>query len=213
MIGIRHGEVLNPDGVIYAGLAGYGLSDFGRAQASSLAEAFSSLPVAAIYASPLDRAVQTATVIAAATGIDVVTDDRLHEWRFWSQWAGLTWDQLREQAADEWSAYQSDPGAVAHGESLAELADRMESWMVDIERAHPDGVVVGVSHLEPLRAILLRLTGRGAKELFDIRIGLGDAVRLQPEPTPVPRSPSDLVNEALLEGRRSGQRPRGSRPR
>lgn len=185
--------MLNPDGVIYAGLAGFGLSEFGRSQAGAVAKGFAHLPVVAIYASPLDRAVQTARVISEATGVEMTTDDRLHEWRFWSRWAGLTWDQLRDQAADQWEAYQSDPGGVTHGESLNELADRMESWLADVERDHPEGVVVGVSHLEPLRAILLRTTGRPAKDLFDIKIGLGEAVRLVPDPAAGPASPADLV--------------------
>src|SRR5437016_2187139 len=64
VIGIRHGEVHNPEGVIYAGLPGYVLSELGRAQAAATAEALRGLDVAAIYASPLDRAMETATTIA-----------------------------------------------------------------------------------------------------------------------------------------------------
>jgi hypothetical protein len=57
-----------------------------------------------------------------------------------------------------------------------------------VERDHADGVVVGVTHLEPLRAILLRKLGRPARDLFEVNISQCEVVRLAPEPAadPVP---------------------------
>jgi len=180
VIGIRHGEVHNPDGVIYAGLTGYGLSEFGRRQASEVAAALRGSDVVAVYASPLDRAIQTAGAVAEAVGAEVIPDERLHEWRY-------------EEGREAWDAYHDDPGAVTSGESLAELGDRMESWLTDVRARHERGIVVGVSHLEPLRAILLRLTERPAKDLFQITIDLAQAVRLHPDPDPAPRPADELV--------------------
>src|SRR5437879_4226282 len=116
VIGVRHGEVHNPERVIYAGLPGYGLSDLGRSQAGDIAQALNGLPVIAIYASPLERAIQTAGFIGDVAGIEVVPDIRLHEWRHWHQWAGMTWEDLRETAKDSWTAYLADPGSVTSGE-------------------------------------------------------------------------------------------------
>src|SRR4051794_9252638 len=124
VIGVRHGEVHNPEGVIYAGLAGYGLSETGRAQAASVADALKGLDVCAIYASPLDRAMETATFISELAGVEIVPDIRLHEWRHWQQWAGMTWEDLREKGRESWEAYLADPASVTAGESLAELGDR-----------------------------------------------------------------------------------------
>lgn len=192
IFGVRHGEVHNPDGVIYAGLPGFGLSELGRSQARMVGEALRGAPLVAIYASPLDRAVETAGIIGEITGIDVVPDGRLHEWRHWHQFAGLTWDELRTKARDAWDAYTSDPGGVTSGESLAELADRAESWLSDAESAHESGIVLGVTHLEPLRALLLRSLGRPPNDLFHLQIGLGEAVRLRPDP-----DETALAGEAL----------------
>lgn len=186
VIGVRHGEVHNPEGVIYAGLPGYGLSEEGRRQARAVGDVLKDLPVAALYASPLDRGIETATLISETIGVDIIPDIRLHEWRYWQQWAGMTWEDLRTKGRDAWDAYQSDPGAVTQGESLAELADRMESWLSDVRAGHEDGVVVGVTHLEPLRAVLLRMLERPARDLFDLAIGLGQSVRLLPDPDPTP---------------------------
>jgi probable phosphoglycerate mutase len=186
VIGIRHGEVDNPRGVIYAGLAGYGLSAGGRDQAATVADALRASECIALYSSPLDRAMETAAYLADALGLQIRPDERLHEWRYWQQWAGMTWDELRTRGRDAWQAYQADPGSVTSGESLSALADRMESWMRDVAAEFDTGLVVAVTHLEPLRAILLRLLGRPARDLFTMQIGLTGAVRLAPEPDATP---------------------------
>lgn len=198
VIGVRHGEVHNPRNVIYSGLPGYGLSDLGRSQAADVGAALAGTDVAAVYASPLDRAMETASAISSATRARVRPDDRLHEWRHWAQWAGMTWDELRTNGREAWERYLSDPGSVTSGESLAELADRMGSWLEDVRDEHASGIVVGVSHLEPLRAILLRLLGRPANDLFAIDIGLGHAVRLVPEADANPIAPADLGSTVTL---------------
>ena len=199
VLGIRHGSVENPDNVIYSGLPGYGLSETGRVQASAVGQALAGLRIEAIYASPLDRAIETAQLISEATKAAVVADERLHEWRHWQQWAGMTWEQLRTEARDSWEAYTTDPGSVRSGESLSQLADRMESWLAAVERRHRDGIVCGVTHLEPLRAILLRMLGRPDKDLFAIEIGPGDVVRLKPDPDAAP-VPLDALDRALARG-------------
>lgn len=197
VIGVRHGEVHNPGGVIYSGLAGFGLSDLGREQARAAGEALRGADVAALYASPLDRAIETASFIAERIGSEVVPDERLSEWRHWEQFAGLTWDELRTKAQPAWDAYTTDPGSVTTGESLDALADRVESFLDEVVARHGSGLVVAVSHLEPLRAVLLRRLGRPAGDLFSIDIGLGAAVRLVPAPDATALSGEDLRTAVL----------------
>lgn len=194
VIGIRHGEVHNPEGIIYSGLPGYGLSDLGRDQARQVADAVKDMNVVALYASPLDRAIETAQAIADITGAEVRPEIRLHEWRHWAQWAGMTWEELRTKGRDAWEMYRSDPGSVTSGESLEQLADRVESWLSDVVRDHEDGVVVGVAHLEPWRAILLRRLGLSGSELHNLTIGLGQAVRLLPTTHAEALSPQELAS-------------------
>jgi len=192
VIGIRHGEVHNPKEVIYSGLPGYGLSEKGRGQAAAVAEALRDAPIAALYASPLERAVETASFIAERTGAEIVEDVRLHEWLHWAQWAGMTWDELRTEGREAWDRYTTDPGSVTSGESLDELADRMDDWLGDVVRDHTDGVVVAVTHLEPLRAILLRKLGRPAGHLFQLQISQCEVVRLHPQADATPVGPDAL---------------------
>ena len=76
---LRHGEVYNPDGILYGRLSGYRLSELGVAQAKLAAEYLATKPIGYLVSSPLERAQQTAQPLAAATGLSVATDDRLIE--------------------------------------------------------------------------------------------------------------------------------------
>ncbi|GLZ44783.1 histidine phosphatase family protein [Actinomycetospora sp. NBRC 106375] len=76
---VRHGEVHNPEKVLYGRLPGYGLSETGRVQAKRVAEHLAGADATALLVSPMQRAQETAEPVAAALGLDPVTDDRLIE--------------------------------------------------------------------------------------------------------------------------------------
>jgi broad specificity phosphatase PhoE len=76
---LRHGEVQNPDHVLYGRLPGYHLSPNGRMMADAAADFFDGRQVAAVFASPLERAQETAQPVADRLGLTITTDDRLIE--------------------------------------------------------------------------------------------------------------------------------------
>ncbi|OPF83536.1 histidine phosphatase family protein [Streptomyces antioxidans] len=76
---MRHGEVHNPEGVLYGRLPGYHLSDLGRRMADRVAEHLADRDITHVVASPLERAQETAAPIAKAHGLDVASDERLIE--------------------------------------------------------------------------------------------------------------------------------------
>ncbi|MEO9140432.1 MAG: histidine phosphatase family protein [Jatrophihabitans sp.] len=81
---LRHGEVHNPDGILYGRLPGYRLSELGERQAKAAAgwlaaDLLAARDIGYLVASPLERAQQTAAPLAAATGLTIATDDRLIE--------------------------------------------------------------------------------------------------------------------------------------
>src|SRR5260221_7546755 len=76
---MRHGEVHNPDGILYGRLPDFHLSDLGRKMADRVADALAGHDIKAVVASPLDRAQETATPIAARHELTVGTDARLIE--------------------------------------------------------------------------------------------------------------------------------------
>jgi broad specificity phosphatase PhoE len=76
---MRHGEVHNPDGLLYGRLPGYHLSDLGRQMADRVAEHLAERDITHVVASPLERAQETAAPIAKTHGLDVAGDRRLIE--------------------------------------------------------------------------------------------------------------------------------------
>ncbi len=76
---MRHGEVYNPEGVLYGRLPGYQLSDLGRKMAERVAQHLSKADIGHVGASPLERAQETAQPIADAHGLTVAVDGRLIE--------------------------------------------------------------------------------------------------------------------------------------
>ncbi len=76
---LRHGEVLQPDKILYGRLPGFHLSELGVQMAKAAAEALADRDVTYVVASPLERAQQTAEPIAAEFGLPIAIDDRLIE--------------------------------------------------------------------------------------------------------------------------------------
>ena len=76
---LRHGEVFNPDRVLYGRLPGFRLSELGVRQAQAAAEWLGQRDIGYLVSSPLERARQTAEPIAAATGLEIKVDERLIE--------------------------------------------------------------------------------------------------------------------------------------
>lgn len=151
---IRHGEVHNPEGVLYGRLPGYWLSDRGQAMARKVAEHLAGADrnradVTVVVASPLERAQQTAAPIAEAFGLAVRSDDRLIEAANYFQ--GLTFGvgdgSLRHP--QHWR-HLVNPFRPSWGEPYREQADRVLA-AVDAARELADGhEAVLVSHQLPI---------------------------------------------------------------
>jgi broad specificity phosphatase PhoE len=156
---MRHGEVHNPDGILYGRLPGFRLSDKGKAQAAAVAEALAGRDIVAVIASPLQRAQETATPIAAGLDLPIDTDPDLIESANFFEGKPMSpgdgawrdprfWWQLRNPFTPSW------------GEPYREIADRM-STAVDKARARGAGhEVVCVSHQLPVWTLRLHLTGK-----------------------------------------------------
>lgn len=186
VIGVRHGEVHNPDHVVYARLPGFRLSEGGKAAAEALAADLADRPISAIWASPLERAVQTAELLAAPHGLTIRTDERLLEWSFWTRWAGVPWAEVRDKAPELFARYADDPESLHPDDPLSSVGGRVLEWAR--EQEEEPGVVLGVSHEAPLAAALLvgsgaPLTGFAAAHvphLGRVRLGPGPTALLEP---------------------------------
>ena len=175
---VRHGEVHNPRHVVYADLPGFDLSANGRRQAEDTADRLP--PKATIISSPLDRAVETAGIIAERGDAAVTVDGALTEWGLGRRWAGHVWDDLDVDFPGEIDAYLAHPEDLPFSpESLAELGGRVGGAIVR-HRATLEGPLIFVSHQDPIQAARLALTGRPLAELNTDKPLHAGVVELEP---------------------------------
>jgi broad specificity phosphatase PhoE len=146
---VRHGQVENPRRVLYGRLPGYHLSRRGRAQAGLLADHFAGLPVAAVLASPLERAQQTAAPIAAAHGLEVRTELRLIETSniFEGVAGNVAWYILRHP--NLWWRLR-DLRAPSWGERNVDMVERVHTVVEAARDGFAGRHVVLVSHQAPI---------------------------------------------------------------
>jgi broad specificity phosphatase PhoE len=146
---LRHGEVDNPNGIIYGRLPGYHLSANGRAMAEAAADYFAERPVAAVFSSPLDRAQETARPVAERLGLPIVTDDRLIESsnHFEGLKFGVGDGSLRHPR--HWR-YLANPFVPSWGEPYSQVAARMQAAIETAREAAAGREAVCVSHQLPI---------------------------------------------------------------
>jgi broad specificity phosphatase PhoE len=175
---VRHGEVENPRHVVYADLPGFHLSERGRVQAAATGALLAEWFVSAVVSSPLDRAVETARIVAAAAGVTSTVDDRLTEWKLSMRWAGTVWEQLPQRFPGELETYLADPASIAFAaETVAGLAARMQEAIE--EHALQGGELVVVSHQDPVQAARFGMTGRSWNGFRHDKPGHGSVVTLR----------------------------------
>lgn len=201
VLGIRHAEVENPENVVYGHLPGFSLSAHGRRAAEALGARLAPAPVTAVYASPLERARETAEALARPHGLPVAVDERLLEWAFWSRWQGLPWTRIRERDQEFLSRYADDPRSACPEDPLDRVGERVLAWATEVARRHPRGILLGVSHQAPLAAALLVGRAEPLSRFAAVDIPHLGTVRLLPEP-PEMVDPVEATREyAMRAGR------------
>lgn len=156
---LRHGEVHNPEKVLYGRIPGYRLSTLGEQMAVRAAEALADRDVTVVTASPLERAQQTALPIASTHGLETGTDDRLIEAGnvFEGQRVGVGDGVLRRPGS--WR-HLYNPFRPSWGEPYAELAARMRRAIHAARDAVPGRDAVLVGHQLPIWVARLDAEGR-----------------------------------------------------
>jgi broad specificity phosphatase PhoE len=155
---VRHGKVENPTGVIYGRLPGFNLSELGQEQALAAAERLRDRDVGAVWASPLERAQETASAIAEPHGLEVLTDERLIESATTLEGIGRSLGSFLRSPKHWW--HLRNPLAPSWGESFTDIRKRMvEAVEEALEQAGGRGVVI-VSHQTPVQVARLALARR-----------------------------------------------------
>jgi probable phosphoglycerate mutase len=156
---VRHGLTPTTGTKLPGRAPGLHLSDAGREQAETVAARIAPLgEVAAVYASPLERAKETAAPIAKATGNRVRTMADLHECDF-GEWTGKNLSVLYKKK--EWKQVQRNPSGFRFpkGESFSEMQVRITDALAQLRVRHPGERVVAVSHADPIKAAVAHAMG------------------------------------------------------
>jgi len=155
---IRH-AVTDITGKILTGrLPGFHLSAAGRAQAHAVCDRHAAGGISAIYSSPLERAIETATPLADRLGLTIQTCESFNEVDY-GRWSGMDFEQI--QALEEWTRFNQLRGSARPpgGESILDLQHRTIPELRRLCHLHKDATITIFSHGDPIRATLLHCLG------------------------------------------------------
>jgi broad specificity phosphatase PhoE len=156
---LRHGEVDNPQGVLYGRMEGFHLSPLGREMAQTVGRHLADHDITLVVASSLTRAQETAAPIAAAHGLPVTTDDRVIEAGNRFQGHPVNVSPLSFVHPRHWPKL-TNPFTPSWGEAYSVIAERMLA-AIDDARARARGhEAVIVSHQLPIWTVRNHLMGR-----------------------------------------------------
>jgi broad specificity phosphatase PhoE len=176
----RHAVPDNPRRVFYGHLPGFGLGELGRRQALGLGTFLAGLPVRRIYASPLERAVETATLAASrlpeAPEIEIRADLLEAEWGKRIQ--GIPQSQVLLRRP-QFLMHVVRPGALAGDETVAAMAARIGRVVREAVEAVPGEVAVLVSHADPVKAFWNQHLGRADWRFHFLELPKGGFLELE----------------------------------
>lgn len=148
---IRHASCDGLGQRLWGRTPGICLNDTGNKQSQSLTDRFKNMSLDAVYSSPLDRALQTAMVIAESMNLDVKTCDAANEIDF-GEWTGKTFDELSRD--ERWRHFNRHRSVtmIPGGESFLEVQNRIVKELEALALQHGKAHVAIVSHADVLRA-------------------------------------------------------------
>jgi broad specificity phosphatase PhoE len=150
---IRHATNDTVDVRIAGRMPGVHLNDEGRRQAEELAHRLEGIHLDAIYSSPLERAFETAELIAQRHGLAIMSLESLNEIDF-GDW---TWKGLDELHANElWQRFNTFRSGmrIPGGETIVEVQARMVVELLNLCEKHPEQTLAIVGHGDPIRAVI-----------------------------------------------------------
>lgn len=174
---IRHGNIDMADR-IPGRLKGVHLSDEGRRQAVRIVDYLENVPVHAIYASPLDRTIETADPLARDRGIGIQPRESLAEIDF-GDWTGKSFDELESDFGWKQFHFFRNGCVIPGGEQMIQVQTRMVGEMERLCGDHPEQVVALVSHHDPIKSVLAYHLGVSLDMFLRITVSTGSVSAVQ----------------------------------
>ena len=186
---LRHGQTdANAnDPPILQGQGDYPLNEVGRGQADRVSSALATRPLAAVYASPLSRATETAAAVAGPHGLTVEAVPALKEIDV-GEWEGLSWDDVLTRDAQRYAKVMKNGGDTAYpgGESYPDVAARCLPPLLELAGRHAGREIAVVAHRVVNRCVIATLLGLDMRRSKDLpqdntarNVLAGDASRLK----------------------------------
>jgi broad specificity phosphatase PhoE len=184
---IRHGQTTwNVEHRLPGQLPGVALNETGRQQAARLADALTVLPISAIISSPLERARDTAEIIAQPHKLEIQYEPDLMDLDL-GYWSGINYDELSKNDP-EWKAFVRDPTAGPEGvETFPQLQERVVAAVERWRKQDSTGAYLAfVAHADVVKLLIAYYTGLEAKRagLLTIDNASVSLVELDPEHQP-----------------------------
>lgn len=157
---LRHGETEYSQRGAYCGALDPELTPAGSQMAQAFADAYRSIPWAAVYVSPMQRAIATAQPLCAALGLPMQLRDGLREISY-GAWEDREQDDVRQHHEQDYLRWLAEPAwnPPTGGETAVQVASRALPVITEIEAQYQDGNVLLVSHKATIRIILCSLLG------------------------------------------------------
>jgi broad specificity phosphatase PhoE len=180
---IRHGETASSRERRFAGTRDIPLAPEGARQCEAVARALGAEIVAAVYASPLERARASAEVIAKPHRLPVSIEPAFREMAF-GEWEGLTRDEVaaRFPAAEERWRLAPHELEIPGGETLARVAGRARAGVEELRAAHEGQTIILVSHAIVIRMIVLDALGLGPERMRAVDASPAGITEIEYEP-------------------------------
>jgi broad specificity phosphatase PhoE len=174
---IRHGDKEKAD-VMVGRLPGIHLTKLGHRQARAISARLSDAPIARIFASPLERAVETAAPLAKAKKLRIETRPALTEVDT-GEWTGMPLQKLKRTRA--WRELAKFPAGrpIPGGETLPEVQARIVSELIQLNVAYPREHIAVFTHEDPIRLALCHFIGAPMNAYEHITVKLGSICTLR----------------------------------
>ena len=171
---IRHGQTAWNKARIFRGRADVRLNEQGRREAAAAAQALRDIPFARLYASPLSRARETAQIIAARSGVEVVPDPAFIDIDYgdWTEY----WDvEARRKFRDQYLVWEEQPHLMRfpNGESLDDIRRRSAARLRELARQHQSDTIGIVSHRAVLKMLIAEVKALDNSRFWEIRLDTG----------------------------------------
>ncbi len=157
---LRHGETEFSQSGGFCGNTDAELTSSGKEMAKQFADAYKDFDWHAIYSSPLQRAVATATPIASARGLEIQKRDGLKEINY-GNWEGKNQSFVLQNYASDYKNWLREPGwnSPTGGENAFEISERAMSVFFEIKAKYDTGNILVVSHKATIRILICTLMG------------------------------------------------------